>query len=135
MRRSLTGLDVNKSILLGATLWDWRAELASAGQGDVNELSAFGAWVTSDRFPMAWWLPRLVFAITAPSFSIEWRLGEYIAQAAPQYPDEALLVIQRLLAARPEPYQRYGLMGQVPAVVAAALDHGPLAPERRRRIC
>lgn len=105
-------------------LWDWRAALTTTGENDLDELAQFGAWVTSGRFPSDWWLPRLELAAGAPTFSVQWRLGEQLADASAQSPDQVLQIVKRLLEDRQEPYRRFELIRHVPTVIAEALDRG-----------
>lgn len=105
-------------------LWDERAALVSAGEGDQAELGEFFWWVRSRRFDPDWWLPRLEQAAQSPEFNARGMIGEQLAEAASRFPSATVRVLGRLLSQRDEPFGRYDLVEHAPAIIAAALQSG-----------
>lgn len=111
-------------------LWDSRMTEVQEGRTQPEELSGFGWWVESRKFPPEWWLPRLKLATTSPSFEPHGQLGEQLAAAAQAFPAETVEVLANLLRSRSEPYRRFGLIQKAPDVLAAALDLGDEPAQR-----
>jgi hypothetical protein len=110
-------------------LWDARAEGLGAGDARLEELAEFYWWVGADKFPRRWWLPRLEQASEAATFNPRGLLGEPLEHAAPEAPDIAARVLERLLSGRENPFERYDLVNHAPGVIVAALDSGDPATE------
>jgi hypothetical protein len=62
-------------------LWDWRVQELNAGRTQIQELGAFGWWVSSENLPASWALPKLHALLAAggcpePSHMVAERLAD-----------------------------------------------------------
>nr|WP_276974852.1 hypothetical protein [Ferrimicrobium acidiphilum] len=82
-----------------AALWDARVVHVRSNSEDHDELGTFYWFVKSEKFTVAWWLPRLTEALQLhPTLSTErYLLGEDLAIAAEADPRGSLDVLKLLL--------------------------------------
>ena len=112
----------NKFLARARAIWDWRAEAVDGDQAESAELSGFYWWVRCGQFEPSWWMPRLIVASRVPGFDGRGMIGEQIAEAAQDDPRAAFDVLAGLLASGEGAFERYDLIENTPAVLAAALD-------------
>ncbi|MGW4152599.1 hypothetical protein ACWEDF_05530 [Micromonospora chersina] len=106
------------------SFWDSRAEAVTDGDASADELLEFYWWVIAEKFDSAWWLPRLEQASRSEAFDPKGTLGEVLEATAVHAPGPVALIFERLLLRRAEPFGRFDLVEQAPAVIAAALESG-----------
>lgn len=107
-----------------ADLWDERVRHVKAHPEDEAELKDFYWFIRSETFPAAWWLPRLVEALTLDrELDTHGMIGEQLAAAADELPRVALDALTMLLAPAETPDRdNYDLRTHSLApVIAAAL--------------
>lgn len=107
-----------------ADLWDERVRHVKAHPEDKAELKDFYWFIRSETFPAAWWLPRLVEALTLDrELDTNGMIGEQLAAAADELPRVALDALTMLLAPAKTPDRdNYDLRTHSLApVIAAAL--------------
>jgi hypothetical protein len=121
--------------LRAQTLVDWRATEIRAGRADYAELGGFHWWVRSSQFPAEWWLPLLDLASENSAFDPHGALGKPLAEAAARFPLQTVALLSKLLPGNEQSWQRYDLVENAPAILAAALDSGDSeAREIARRV-
>jgi hypothetical protein len=103
-------------------IWDWRADVVEGSGAVSRELSGFYWWVRCGQFSPTWWMPRLVVASQVPGFDGRGMVGEQIAEAAQADPRGAFGALAALLESGEGGFERYDLIANAPAVLAAALD-------------
>ena len=107
-----------------ADLWDERVCHVKVHPEDKAELKDFYWFIRSDKSSAAWWLPRLVEALTLNrELNTNGRIGEQLAAAADELPRVALDALTMLLAPAETPRRdNYDLRTRSLApVIAAAL--------------
>lgn len=84
-----------------ADLWDERVAHVRSSPEDKAELKGFYWFIRSERFPSSWWLPRLVEALELDSeLQTQGMIGEQLASAAEEAPEEALKALTLRLSPR-----------------------------------
>lgn len=107
-----------------ADLWDERVRHVKTHPEDKAELKDFYWFIRSEKFPAAWWLPRLAESLTLNrELDTNGMIGEQLAAAADELPRVALDVLTMLLAPAETPDRdNYDLRSHSLArVIAAAL--------------
>jgi hypothetical protein len=103
------------------TLWDWRQSVA-AESGLNDELSGFGWWFRSKKFPREWSIRHLVQVAQAGEIlKMAGLIAEELTDFVQEFPGECLDVIEGLMTTR-ETWEIYTIAEHAPAVLAAALD-------------
>lgn len=104
-------------------VWDARQAAVDQGAEAAGELAQFYWWVHSNKFPVKWWLPRLIRV--ADQIDVDGRsfIGEHIEVAAQTRPGDAVALMTQLLRGGDEtrPLARYGLVTSAPKVIALGL--------------
>lgn len=108
-------------------LWDHRVEHVRSHREDRAELKDFYWFVRSEKFEVAWWLPRLIEAVELdPDLKTHGMIGTQLAAASREWPDKALEVL-KLLVGRlsSSDMNSYDLAETAaPTVIGSALDAG-----------
>lgn len=117
-------------------LWDHRVAAARQEPDAGAELAGFFWWVRSDKFHPDWWVPRLNEALRLhPTTTTRGMIGGQLTAAARTHPAGCLAILRHLSAAAIDEYVTVyaTLEPAVPAVIAAALDHGDPATQQDAR--
>ena len=124
MHATVVGEEVRTRV---ENLWDARVAHVRDHPEDAQELKDFYWYVRSGKFPVEWWLPRLLEAAElAKPLSTRGMIGEQIAEASTRLPSLALDVVSTLLASDDDDQlDGYDLLERaVPQTLASALDSG-----------
>jgi hypothetical protein len=115
-------------------LWDWRVSEVTNNHDGV-ELRGFGWWFCSGRFPPEWAVSRLAQAAReAPLLDSPGQVAEGVAALAYDYPRDSVEIFHSLLGhggSAPKDWEAVTVGEHAPAVIAAGLDSGDPAVERR----
>jgi hypothetical protein len=100
-------------------LWDWRAEELNTGRPQIQELAAFGWWISSDHLPASWALVRLHDLLAAggcpePSHPA----AERLANLRLDYLAETVRCIALLIDAPTDPWFVDASRNEIAAVLA-----------------
>lgn len=103
-------------------IWDARQAAVDRGDADAGQLAQFYWWVHSNKFAVAWWLPRLARVVDQIDFDGRSFIGEHIEEAARTHPGEAVNLLTRLLRSDVgHTLSRHGLVTSAPTVIALGL--------------
>ncbi|WGY00856.1 hypothetical protein QI633_20235 [Nocardioides sp. QY071] len=115
-------------------IWDARQAAVDQGKEDAGELAQFYWWVHSNKFPVTWWLPRLVRVVDQIDFDGRSFIGEHIEEAAHTHPGDAVtLLLQLLRSDETRTLARHGLVTSAPKVIALGLHSADEAVQRASR--
>ncbi|MFJ9909673.1 hypothetical protein ACIRVK_43910 [Streptomyces sp. NPDC101152] len=117
--------DVSESLLERfRTLWDWRALSVAQAGADPEELLDFYWWIAADRLEAGWWLPHLAAVASDSRFHAHEMLGEPLAKAAADDPEQVLGIFSALYDLGRLTRHSPDLMRHAPAILKPALDSG-----------
>lgn len=105
-------------------LWDLRVAHVRDHHEDKAEIEDFYWFVKSGKYPTKWWLPRLIEAARLHgNLSTHGMVGEILAGASADYPNESLEALMLLLDEKPDTEMlKYDLREHAaPIIIATAL--------------
>jgi hypothetical protein len=117
-------------------LWDLRAASADSNADDAAiEFDDFYWYIRSGQFEAGWWLPRLIDLVkSGRSLKSRGMIGEQLATAAHDYPEDALTALEFLLKSQIDQVHlmSYDLVENAAApVIAMAMKSGDDEVARR----
>lgn len=120
-----------------AGLWDRRIAHVKHHPEEAAELAGIYWLARSEKYEVAWWLPRLEYASSVvANFETHGMIGERLAAASQVDPATTLRVVENILAGVESSSSRgeYDLMEHaVPQVLASALDTSEPSLQRSAR--
>jgi hypothetical protein len=103
-------------------LVEWRLDKVRSGESEAVEFGQFHWWVEANKWPEKWWLDIAGELAGSVDLDPHGVLGEHLEVASERFPAQTLRILSKLLALRPEAYQRYDLIEHAPAIIAAAIE-------------